>query len=87
MVRGDVVGPTVSWWNYRCYQNCWWESFECEGRLWSFCRGWSSGTETFLGEYSSARIRGSQPYRFYATDGSAGGNYDVELVLAFDLRR
>jgi hypothetical protein len=80
VVRGERVGASIAWFDYKCQPNCWWESFSCDGRRWSFCRATASD---FSGTYQDGRITGIQPVRFQATDGTSG--YDVGVELAFTL--
>jgi len=80
VVRGEVASPKLSFHDYRCTPNCWWESFECDGRKWSFCR--QVGDSRFDGSIGEDRVAGVQRVRFNATNGVA--SYDV--VVDFDYR-
>jgi len=80
IVRGEVADPKLSFFDYRCTPNCWWESFECDGRAWSFCR--QIGDSRFDGSIGEDRVAGVQRVRFNATNGAS--SYDV--VVDFDYR-
>jgi len=84
VVAFERNGDALSWTDYQCNQSCWWESYECDGRLWSFCRG-SSPRPSFVGTIGDDAVAGEERLRFHATDGSDG--YDVEVALTFALSR
>lgn len=84
---GEVPGATVSWYEYKCYPNCWWEVFECDGRRWSFCRDMYGHERVFRGQQTAGQLTGLQRYRFRATAGDPTTEYEVELILRYDLHR
>lgn len=86
--RGDREGAEISWYQYRCTEGCWWELFECEGRLWSMCRGGvGPSTSDFHGSYSSSTITGTERLRFRATDGTAAGSHEATARFVYTLMR
>ncbi len=88
VVRGDREGGEISWYQYRCTEGCWWELFECEGRLWSMCRGGvGPSTSDFRGFYSSSTITGTERLRFRATDGTAAGSHEATVRFVYTLIR
>lgn len=84
---GAVLGSAVSWNEFRCTPPCWWEAFECDGRLWSFCRTSAGQRQEFQGTVAAGRLTGSQPYAFRATAGDPATDYTVELLFRYDLHR
>ena len=86
VVRGDREAAQLTWYEYRCVQNCWWDAVTCDGRSWSFCRVPYGENRIFSGFVSDSRIEGTQSYRFYLVDGEPGRD-EVTLVFAYNLRR
>lgn len=84
VVSYERSGGALTWSDYKCTQSCWWESFECDGRMWSFCRA-SEARPSFVGSITDDAVLGDQRLGFYATNGTI--SYDVEVVLAFELHR
>lgn len=84
-IRGGAKGTNLSFTECGCNVNCWWESFECDGRCWSFCRDAIGIGREFLGKPEAGRLTGLQNYRFHAT--ARGPGYEVELFLRYDLHR
>lgn len=88
-IWGRATGTSFDFNESSCNVHCWLESFECDGQLWSFCRKTFFGINDdyrFQGKFDAGRLTGFQNYRFYATAGTHD-NYDVELVLFYDLHR
>jgi hypothetical protein len=79
-VTGTIAGQSIGWRDYKCYPNCWWESFECGGRRWSFCRRPQRGG--FVGTIGDRQMAGRQIVPFHATL----GDESYEVLVEFDYR-
>jgi len=66
---------------YKCSQDCWFESFDCAGRKWSYCRSY----EDFTGSIAGSQIVGQELETFAATDGR--DSYLVKVLFAYELQR
>lgn len=77
----DNDGTSLRWSDWRCSQSCWWASFQCNGRDWSYCRS----RVDFSGTQSGAQLSGSQIESYTATNGKT--QYLVRARYAYHLNR
>lgn len=74
-------GTTVSWDDFRCSQSCWFASFQCNGRNWSYCRT----RDDFHGTEAGSELGGSQIETYRATNGQT--EYVVRARYSYRLSR